>query len=80
MGGLPVQQRPLGAPAHAVGLRERLRRLAGRAPQGQDDPAWLGSAVELDELERAAADGGMAVEHVENAGTQYCVVRLRKRS
>lgn len=62
-----------------VTLRRRLLALTGRAPRGQHHPAWLGSAVDLDEL-RATADGaGMAVERVEGAGTQFCLVLLRRR-
>ena len=60
------------------GLRDRLARLAGRAPKGQDSPEWLGSAVDLGELERAAADGGLEVERVDGAGTQFCFVLLRR--
>ena len=56
----------------------RLRALLGRAPKGQDDPRWRGSAVDLDHLARAAADGGCHVQRTENAGTQFCVVALRR--
>ncbi|HEX6713838.1 MAG TPA: class I SAM-dependent methyltransferase [Thermoleophilaceae bacterium] len=63
------QKQPLG---------ERLRSVFGRAPKGQAHEAWTGSAVELDELRAAAADGGMAVEKVVGEGTQYMVVRLRR--
>ena len=52
--------------------------LVGRAPRGQRDPAWLGSAVDLDELRAAAADGGTQVERVVHEGTQFCLVLLRK--
>jgi SAM-dependent methyltransferase len=61
------------------GLRERLRVLLGRAPRGQDHPAWLGSAVDLDDLRAAAADGGLDLERVEYPGTQFCVVLARRR-
>jgi len=57
-----------------------IRSLAGRAPKGQDAPAWLGSAVDLDGLRSAAQEGGMNLERVENAGTQFCVVRTRRAS
>jgi SAM-dependent methyltransferase len=60
------------------GLRRRAAALVGRAPKGQDDPAWLGSAIDLDELRAAAADGGLTVDRVENPGTQFCLVRLSK--
>lgn len=67
--------RPLRGPAR---LRHRLLGLAGRAPRGQHDPAWLGSAVDLDELRATAGEAEMAVERVEGAGTQFCLVLLRR--
>ena len=57
---------------------DRIRSLLGRAPKGQAHEAWTGSAVELDDVRAAAADGGMAVEKVVGEGTQYMVVRLRR--
>jgi len=54
-----------------------LRALLGRGPRGQSAPEWLGSAVDLDELRGAASDGGLAVEHIEGEGTQFCLVVLR---
>lgn len=57
----------------------RLRAAFKRGPRGQSHPAWLGSAVDLDELTRVASDAGMAVEKVDGAGTQFCLVLLRKR-
>lgn len=54
----------------------RLKVLLGRAPRGQRDPEWLGSAVDLDCLADAAADGGLNVQRVVGAGTQFCFVRL----
>jgi SAM-dependent methyltransferase len=62
-----------------VPLKERAKSLLGRSPRGQKHPAWLGSHVELDDLRAAAADGGMDVERVEGAGTQFCMVLTRKR-
>lgn len=62
------------------GLRRRLGSLVGRAPKGQADPAWLGSAVDLDELAAVADAAGMDVERVENPGTQFCFVLLRRRA
>jgi len=61
------------------GVERRLRSLAGRAPRGQDQPAWVGSAVELPRLEMAARDGDLAIERVSGAGTQFCVVLVRRR-
>jgi SAM-dependent methyltransferase len=60
------------------GLRIRLAALLGRGPRGQADPAWLGSAIDLDELRRAAADGGMDVERTSGEGTQLCFVLTRR--
>jgi SAM-dependent methyltransferase len=59
--------------------KRRLARLVGREPKGAEDPAWLGSAVDVDELRRVADDAGMATENVWGAGTQFCIVRLRRR-
>lgn len=61
------------------GLKERVRRLVGKEPKGAEDPAWLGSAVDLDELKRIADEAGMNTEKVEGAGTQFCIVCLRRR-
>lgn len=64
-----------------TGLRGTVGRLAaaaGRAPRGRDDPAWLGSAVELDALRGAAGQGGLELERVVGAGTQFCLVRARR--
>jgi SAM-dependent methyltransferase len=62
-----------------TGLRARLATLVGRAPRGQSDPAWLGSAIDLDELAAVADAAGMDVERVEGAGRQFCLVVLRRR-
>jgi SAM-dependent methyltransferase len=61
-------------------LTERLATLVGRAPHGQRDPAWLGSAIDLDELAAVADSSGMEVERVEGAGQQFCLVVLRRRA
>jgi SAM-dependent methyltransferase len=63
------------------GLRARMRRLAagvGRAPRGQDDPAWLGSAIDLGELREVAAKCDLELERVVGAGTQFCLIRARR--
>jgi len=59
-------------------LKRRLARALGREPKGVEDPAWLGSAVDLDELGVVADGAGMKVERVEGAGTQFCIVCLRR--
>jgi SAM-dependent methyltransferase len=58
-------------------IRQAALGVFGRAPRGQRDPAWVGSAVELDELGRAADDGGLAIERVVGEGTQFCYVLAR---
>ncbi len=60
-------------------LIRHLRSWLGRGPRGQTDPAWLGSAVTIDALRRAAADGGLELERVENEGSQFCLVLVRAR-
>jgi ubiquinone/menaquinone biosynthesis C-methylase UbiE len=59
--------------------KRRLARLVGREPKGAEDPAWLGSAVDVDELREVADAAGMDTENVWGAGTQFCIVRLRRR-
>lgn len=67
----PDGHRPRTPPSH------RLLRLLGRAPRGAEHPAWLGSAVDLDEVRTAAAQGGLAVERVWGEGEQFCQLLLR---
>jgi SAM-dependent methyltransferase len=62
-----------------AGAAGRLKSLVRKGPRGQDHPAWLGSAVDLAELEQTAAGAGLDVERVEGAGTQFCLVLLRRR-
>lgn len=61
------------------GLAGAVRRLLGREPRGRADAAWLGSAIDLDELRGAASAGGLETERIEGEGTQYCCVLLRRR-
>jgi len=61
------------------GVRDRLRAALGRRPKGQAHPNWRGSHVELDALRATADRAGMDVERVVGEGTQYCVVRTRRR-
>ncbi len=49
---------------------------AGDGAKGQADPAWIGSAVDLEELRAVAVESGMAVERIVGASTQFCLVRL----
>jgi SAM-dependent methyltransferase len=62
-----------------VGVKERLKAAVGRAPKGQDEPEWLGSAVDLDDLRATAAESGLDVAKVVGAGTQFCYVRTVRR-
>ena len=59
-------------------LSGRIRAALGRAPKGQAHAAWKGSAVDLEDVWVAAAEGGMALERVVGEGTQYTVLRLRR--
>lgn len=61
----------------AAGLA--IRRLAGRAPTGQDHPAWLGSFVALPQVRDAAEQADLEVTRVVGEGTQFCLVRLARR-
>lgn len=58
--------------------REWLRHLVGKASRPQDDPAWVGSAVDLDDLRRAADEAGLRVERLAGESTQFCFVLLRR--
>jgi len=49
-------------------------------PQGQDHPAWLGSAIDLGRLREIAGEAGMDAERIVGEGTQHCLVMLRRRS
>jgi ubiquinone/menaquinone biosynthesis C-methylase UbiE len=59
-------------------LAWRAKALLGLAPKGQRHPAWLGSYVELDALQRTADQSRLTVEKVWGRGSQYCQVLLRK--
>ena len=67
-----VHSPPLG-----LRLRAAAAGLTGRAPRGWTRKEWRGSAVDLGELRRVAADAGLALDRVEGEGTQYCVVLAR---
>jgi SAM-dependent methyltransferase len=61
-------------------LWTHLRALVGRGPKGQGHPAWLGSAVPLERLRDVASEAGMEAERIVGEGTEFCFVRLRRRS
>jgi SAM-dependent methyltransferase len=69
-------------PAVHVRERRRLRDLASgrRGPAGQNDAAWLGSAVDLGDLHVAAVESGLELERIVGDGTQFCLVRARRAS
>ncbi|MGE4428831.1 MAG: class I SAM-dependent methyltransferase [Solirubrobacteraceae bacterium] len=69
-----VHQAPF--PAGGRGWRDRLRRRPG--PQGQDDPAWRGSAIDVGRLDAEAASGGLELAHRVGEGSQYCLVHYRR--
>lgn len=65
---------------HRAGLASRAREALGLAPRGQRDPAWVGSAVDLEELRNVATEAGMTIDRINGEGTQFCVVALRRHS
>ena len=58
--------------------QSRIKIALGRAPKGQDDPAWRGSAVSYDAIRGAAYAAGMEVAQAVGHGTQFLLVRLVK--
>jgi SAM-dependent methyltransferase len=60
-------------------VSERAQALLGRAPRGQDDPRWRGSALALEHLEATVADAGLELERLENPRTLYTLVLARRR-
>lgn len=63
----------------SIHVRRPRRKWLRRGPQGQDHPAWVGSAVSLATLRERADAAGCDVERVEGAGTQFCLVGLHRR-
>ena len=61
-----------------IGLRDRVKATLGRAPKGQDEPQWLGSAVDLQDLTATALEGGLEIATLVGEGTQFCYVRAVK--
>jgi SAM-dependent methyltransferase len=61
------------------GLARRASELLGRTPRGQADPRWVGAAMDLRELRATGAAAGLDVERIAYAGTQHCIVGLRRR-
>ncbi len=80
--------RPPGLRAR-LKLGTRLRRILSRrraespssdpgGPSELDHPAWIGSRIDLADLERACARGGIEIERLDGEGTQYLWVRVLK--
>jgi SAM-dependent methyltransferase len=60
------------------GVRRRVAAALGRAPRGQDQPEWLGSAVDLDDLRAVARESAMTVAAIAHPNTQFSIVRLER--
>lgn len=43
-----------------------------------EDPAWLGSAVDLDDLRRVAGEAHLGLERIVGEGTQFCFILARR--
>lgn len=69
----PHRRRP------ARDVRSRVAARLGRRPHGIADEAWLGSFVDLNEIAKVAAEGGLNVEATYGEGTEFCAVLLRRR-
>src|SRR3954468_7397491 len=61
----------------APSTARRVAAAVGRAPKGQADPRWRGSAVDLGELEATARDAGLQIDATAGEGSQWCFVRMR---
>lgn len=72
----PLIHRRLDVTARA---RMLARAISGRGPRAQADPAWLGSAVDIEALHAAAARARLAIERQAYVGTQYTTVLCRRR-
>lgn len=65
-------------PPLARRLKNRLRAIAGQ-PSGRENPAWLGSAVDLEELRKVAAQAHLVLERITGEGTQFCLILGRRQ-
>jgi ubiquinone/menaquinone biosynthesis C-methylase UbiE len=62
-----------------IGTLDRVKAALQRAPKGQDEPEWLGSAVDLQDVTATAMESGLDVAKVVGEGTQFCFVRAARR-
>jgi SAM-dependent methyltransferase len=72
----PAIHRPRGL---AQRLRWRAAAMLRRGPRAQEHPAWLGSAVAVQDLRRVASESRLELERVLGAGTQFTTVLARRR-
>ena len=63
-------------PTQTIGAKAKAA--VGRAPKGQGDPEWLGSAIDMDQLEATAHRAKLKFKHVEGEGTQFCLILARR--
>jgi SAM-dependent methyltransferase len=68
----------LHRPSWPIRARAAISSRLRRGPRGMTDPAWLGTAVEIDRLRAVAAEAGMTLDRVWGEGTQYCLVGARR--
>lgn len=59
-----------------TGFADRVKAAVGRAPKGRDEPQWLGTAIDLGDVTKAAEESGLEVAKVVGEGTQLCYVRV----
>ena len=64
----------------SAGIRERVAAVAGRAPKGVNNAAWVGSYVDLDAVREVAGGAGLETERVVGEGTEFCGVLLRSEA
>ena len=75
--GIQVSNNP-EAHRWAFGWRDRVKARLRLGPRGMSNQEWLGSAVRLEDLSEAAAEGGLTIAQTTGEGTQYMLVRLEK--
>jgi SAM-dependent methyltransferase len=61
-----------------VRIRGSMLALLGRAPRGQANKSWLGSAIDLRRLTEASAEADMKVGRIVGEGTPNCLLLLQR--